>query len=301
MRKLDTSAVSGTVGLPLKAGSLVHIQLAYQEAISALGKALAGSAYDPTKMYVLNGCVNSGSGNNYNISAGSVFYNGEMYLVDAAVFSVSGANVAVGIVPNPPGNTIGLSFFSDVTADPVQFTDGIDRNVHQIRKCVVQPGLSGSGAANYLDWIDVNRRIQGGIGDIKMWVAPGLLGNYFDSVTGAGIHPYTTGWQICNGQNGSKDMRGKVPVGYDPDDSDFDAPFNNVGGSKTHTNTLAEMAQHAHGYTKTGEFGTGPANFLGGGTYDPSHFAEETDTQGNSTPYSIMNPYRSVLWVQRVA
>ncbi|MFX1704590.1 hypothetical protein PV783_11585 [Chitinophaga sp. CC14] len=299
MRKLDTSAVSGTVGLPLKAGSLVHIQLAYQEALSALGKALAGSAYDPTKMYVLNGCVNSGSGNNYNISAGSVFYNGEMYLVDAAVFSVSGANVAVGIVPNPPGNTIGLSFFSDVTADPVQFTDGIDRNVHQIRKCVIQAGLSGSGAANYLDWIDITKRLQGSIGQITMWKWPAgdLYSKYFDA-NGAGIHPYTIGWHDMNGLGNTIDMRGRIPVGWTPADPDFNAPFNNVGGSKTHQNTIEEMAPHSH----TLNIPKLQANADSSGTPDYVAIeAGETGITGGGEVYSIMNPYRSVLWVQRVA
>ncbi|HWB91963.1 MAG TPA: hypothetical protein VG605_08930 [Puia sp.] len=151
MRKLDTSAISSSIGLPVKSGTLQHIQLAYQEALGEIAKAITGSAYDPTKAYILNGCVNSGSGSNYSISAGSIFFNGEVYLVDAASFSISGSNVAVG--------AFATTFFAAANADPVQFTDGITRTIHQIRKIVLQPGLSGSGAADYNAWVRLNLNI----------------------------------------------------------------------------------------------------------------------------------------------
>ncbi|MGN7818788.1 hypothetical protein ACTJJB_01590 [Chitinophaga sp. 22536] len=278
---------------------MVHLQLAYQEAIAALGQCLAGAAYNPSKVYVLNGCVNSGSGTTYNISAGSVFYNGEVYLVDAASFTISGPNVAVGIVPNPPTVTTGLSFYSDVIADPVQFTDGVNRNVHQIRKCVIQPGLSGSGAANYNDFIDITRRIQGGVGDIKIWKWPsGNYSDYFD-VSGAGIHPYTVGWHDCNGQGGAIDMRGRTTFGWDAAQAEFTTPFNSVGGQNMKALIEAEMPAHTHTYERVGS-GTGTSNFLGGGTFNPAGTPLPTSSKGLGQPFSMLNPYRAVLWVQRL-
>lgn len=151
MKKLDVSAVTSSIGLPVKSGSLSHVQAAYQEALGELAKAIAGTGYDPTKVYILNGCANTGSGSNYVISAGSVFFNGEVYLVDATSFTISGPNVAVGLRT--------LTFFTAANADPVQFTDGITRTIHQIWKIVPQSGLSGSGAGNYLDWVQLNLNI----------------------------------------------------------------------------------------------------------------------------------------------
>jgi hypothetical protein len=298
MRKLDTSAVTTTVGLPLKAGSLVHLQLAYQEAISALGQALAGSAYNPGKVYVLSGCVNSGSGNNYNISAGSIFYNGEVYLVDAASFTISGANVAVGVVPNPPTVTTGLTYFSDVIADPVQFTDGVNRNVHQIRKCVIQPGLSGSGAANFLDFIDITKRLQGSIGEIKMWKWPGgLYSDYFNG-NGVGIHPYTIGWHDCNGLDGAVDMKGRAPFGWDPGDGLFNTPFNSVGGAKTQLLNESNLPPHHHTIEacSDGVPGIDGVQFNG-----RKNTTANTGDTGGGASFSILPPYRAVLWVQRLS
>ncbi len=129
--------------MPIKSGTLNHIQSAYQEAISAAIQGFIGQAYNPAAAYILNGCINTGSGGNYAISAGAVFYNGEVLLVPAASFAVSGSNVAVGVIntafdTNPADN-----------ADPVAFTDGSSYNVHQIRTVVFQPGLSGSGAFDF--------------------------------------------------------------------------------------------------------------------------------------------------------
>jgi len=151
MKHVKTDSISTTVGFPVKSGTLQHIQAAYGEAISEVVKAITGYNYDPTKAYILNGCVNSGSGSNYIISAGSVFLNGEVYLVDAATFTLSGSNVAVGKITE--------SFFSAFNADSVEFTDGTLRNVHQILKMVIQAGLSGSGDANFLDFVRLNLNI----------------------------------------------------------------------------------------------------------------------------------------------
>jgi hypothetical protein len=151
MKKLDTSAVNSTNGLPVKSGTLDHIQNAYAEAVAEAVKGMVGSIYSSVLMYVLNGCKNTGSGSNYIISAGSVFIGGEVYLVDAATFTITGSNVAVG--------SIVTTFFSASNADSVTFTDGVARNIHQIRKIVFAPGLSGSGAADYEDVQAINTNI----------------------------------------------------------------------------------------------------------------------------------------------
>jgi hypothetical protein len=142
MRKIDVSHIGSSVGMPVKSGTLVHLQLAYQEALNALAQSQIGSNYDSSKVYILYGCVNSGSGSTFTISAGAVFYNGEVYLVDAVSFTASGT--AVG--------TIGTTYFG-TNADPVTFTDSSTANVHQIRKMVIADATSGSGVADYTDWV----------------------------------------------------------------------------------------------------------------------------------------------------
>lgn len=151
MRHLKTTDITDTNALPVKSGTLDHLQLAYAEAIAEAVKGFIGSAYDSTKVYLLHGCVNSGSGSSYVISAGSVFFNGEVYLVDAASFTIAGSNVAVG--------SIFTGIFADATADPVTFTDGVARNIHQIKKIAYAAALSGSGAGDFSDLHHVNVNI----------------------------------------------------------------------------------------------------------------------------------------------
>lgn len=293
MKKIDYSAVTSTIAMPHKSGTFLHLQSAYQEGLSALGQCLAGSSYDPTKVYILHGLVNSGSGSNYNISSGSVFYGGEVYLVDAASFTISNPNVAVGIITT--------TFFAASDADPVEFDDGVLRNVHQIRKIKIQSGLSGSGAGNFLDFIDVTKRLQGALGEIKIWnwkFYGGAFTDYFNTATGLGIHPYTLGWAICDGQNLTDNMGGLMPVGYASGDPDFNTPFTDTGGEKTHVLLETELPPHQHPIpaTSTGAPGTNAVNFNGN-----QNTTVATGSTGGGQAHNNMPPYRAVLFVQRIA
>lgn len=141
MRKYDTSAITTTIAAPVKGGTFVHLQLAYQEALDAIAKAVIGPFPQANKVYVLFGCVNTGTYPTYTISAGAVYYNGEVYLVDAVTFTTSGGHVAVA--------SIATTYFTDQSADPVTFKDTSTHNMHQIRKIVLADGLSGSTIADF--------------------------------------------------------------------------------------------------------------------------------------------------------
>jgi hypothetical protein len=138
MRKLSTSSVSNTTAMPVKAGTLQHLQLAYQEAVNALARNVIRRDTDTTRAYILFGCVNSGTAGSMNVSAGAIYYAGEVYLVDAFTLTVTQAAVAA----------ITTTFYN-VNADPVTFTDGVPRNVHEIRKVTFSNAASGSGLFDF--------------------------------------------------------------------------------------------------------------------------------------------------------
>lgn len=139
MKKLDLSSVSATNQFPVKEGTLDFINLAYQEALTGLGNNIIGVKADPTYGYVLWGCVNSTGAPTFTISAGAIYYSGEVYLVDAVTLSAGTQTVVANIVITQyPTN-----------ADPVTFTDGVSRNVHNIRKIVFSVGASGSGIFDF--------------------------------------------------------------------------------------------------------------------------------------------------------
>lgn len=62
-----------------------------------------------------------------------------------------------------------------------------------------------------------------------------------------------TGWAICDGTNGTPDLRGRVPVGLKSTDADFDT-LGETGGAKTHQLTTAEMPTHNHNVSVTNSF-----------------------------------------------
>ena len=58
-----------------------------------------------------------------------------------------------------------------------------------------------------------------------------------------------SGWYLCNGSNGTPDLRGRFVVGYSNTDSDYDV--GDTGGSASVTLTSAQMPNHAHFFSTT--------------------------------------------------
>lgn len=52
-------------------------------------------------------------------------------------------------------------------------------------------------------------------------------------------------WALCNGANGTPDLRSRFVVGYNPGEGDYDA-IGKTGGAKTVTLTEAQMPAHNH-------------------------------------------------------
>ena len=60
--------------------------------------------------------------------------------------------------------------------------------------------------------------------------------------------PY--GWALCDGSNGTPDLRGRFIVGYNPNDTDYNA-IGRTGGAKLVTLITSHMPAHNHGGTLT--------------------------------------------------
>ncbi len=89
--------------------------------------------------------------------------------------------------------------------------------------------------------------------------------------------PY--GWALCDGTNGTPDLRGRFIVGYHPEKDDYNNPGDiseggtyagNRGGETTHKLTISEMPRHNHG---GGKHNHNIRHYdLGTGMYDPDLF-----------------------------
>ena len=181
MKKLDVSSITDSARFPIKSGTLAFLQQAYGEAFEGIIISLIGPTYNTTTMYVLSGCVNTGSGSNYTISGGYVFFNGEIYSVPSAGFSTTGTDVPVFVLFVGQFN---------INADPVTFTDNSVKNVHNIRQVLVQSGASGSGLADYSTRYVMSFNIPQQLNA----TGAGVSGTYPNLVfQGAGLQPLAVG------------------------------------------------------------------------------------------------------------
>lgn len=103
------------------------------------------------------------------------------------------------------------------------------------------------------------------------------------------------------------DFRGRVPVGYDVSQTEFNA-LNKAGGDKTHTLTEAEMPSHSHDFTYAGKsYGTWPllqnvgsphasVGFGAGAAFSPTR-PVGINNAGGGSPHNNLQPYRTAHFV----
>lgn len=159
---------------------------------------------------------------------------------------------------------------------------------------------------------DVLKRLVTTIGEIKM---VGVSPVSFDS-TGLGRYSWK-GFALCNGQNGTLDLRGRTPFAYDersnnPFNNIWDADYNTVGqtgGQKLKTLNIAEMPEHTHapanaGYMRrsnSGELVT-PVTWDTQGSGSEMNIVQYADEvpKGGGNSFDIRPPYMTLLFVQRI-
>lgn len=101
--------------------------------------------------------------------------------------------------------------------------------------------------------------------------------------------------EIPEGWTEYVDLRGRMPIGQNPDDSDFSS-LRSSGGSKNKALTLAELPSHFFNYLKAvkgrGYRTASDDNPFGG--YETA----TTNTIGENQAFSLMNPYRIVHFIK---
>lgn len=137
MKTIDTSNVTSSSRQPLLGRSITHLNEGMVETFNSILKRIITN-YTTNDVVIIDGLVDSGTvGVNYNISAGSVYYNGELYQVAA------GSGAFAGTVAVLTATT------TYQTGDPVTMTDGTLKNVHKINTMVISNAASGSGTKDY--------------------------------------------------------------------------------------------------------------------------------------------------------
>jgi microcystin-dependent protein len=119
-----------------------------------------------------------------------------------------------------------------------------------------------------------------------------------------------SGWYLCDGSNGTPDLRDRFIIG-----AGTSYAVGATGGSATHTLTTAEMPSHTHTATVTdpghshtvqGFIVSGASSnqtgVLGAGTTtgtSTTGITVSNSTTGSSTAFNILNPYYALAYVMK--
>lgn len=229
--------------------------LAFMQDAYDLLNALGELAGDLT---ILKGCTVTGS----TVSDGVVYINGEVLAFKGG----SGTQVIIK---------------EDVTELP--FEDGFNKEVEKVRYATF-----GVASTSYLwaDFIRINpmkivQRSAIPVGMISLWSGSPIA--------------LPDGWVLCDGTNGTPDLRGRFIVGYNPNDTDYNA-IGKVGGAKQVTLTIDQMPAHTHSYQAPLTSGDHPGGSSG---YDRPNSIESgtTGSRGGNQAHENRPPYYALAYI----
>lgn len=124
MKRYNPNRVTSLIGAPIKKGTMNFLQDANMEIFLETLKTIYGNEFNENGIYRLYGAQIDNAVGVATVTKGAIYYNGEIYQVDAATSSTL-SNI---------GLTISTTQFT-TNADPVTMSDGLTiYNLHDIRK-----------------------------------------------------------------------------------------------------------------------------------------------------------------------
>lgn len=174
----------------------------------------------------------------------------------------------------------GVKFYQDNTTVLLTLNQNQITKGGQIYKCIYDSDL-GSYSIIHIDKNNV--------------VPAGVIVSYTGTTA-----PF--GWAICDGTNGTPDLRSRFIVGTGPGVGLTNHSLNDVGGSERVTLSLGEMPKHSHNatiptfvnkdwYNNGGD--THPANENGTASVS-------TTEQGNNESHENMPPYYALTYIMKL-
>lgn len=203
---MNKADIQQTGGFPLETDTLNFMQEAYSF-LNNLGHLGGGSV-------IVSGCLEQGN----QVTDGVVFYNGELLEFKGGL-----KGTLVRVITESETRT---------------FENGQNKVVYRKRYMTFgNPGVAWSSFKRVKSLMELTSTIDSmnskltPVGAIIMW--------------GGNINEIPTGWKLCDGTNGTPDLRSRFVVGYNPSEADYNA-IGKTGGAKDVTLTEAQMPSHGH-------------------------------------------------------
>lgn len=138
MKKLDWTAVTASNGLVFEEQTFEHINDGHKDSYIAFVKASIPTSQHTGKLVILYGCVATGTNPGARtLTAGAVYYSGEIYQVASASFTTTGSQIGIWTLVDVDSATDE----STIKTASSSFSEHVLVN----SKFVFAAGLSGSG------------------------------------------------------------------------------------------------------------------------------------------------------------
>ena len=226
--------------------------------------------------------------NAINVGVNEVSDNAEKFV---SFFSGSTGNlpnqVDAGLKYNPSTNLLTTTVTTAQVAQNLTGTPSISVNAITASGSVTASSFIGDGSN--LTNIQAGQVVGNSIfvqGMIIMWNST--------------VATIPTGFVLCDGSNGTPDLRGRFVVGHHPSNNDYD--INDTGGSESVTLTVNQIPSHKH-TTSVDNAKLFPANggtsinFGGAGGYPATTFT--MDNTGGGQSHENRPPYYALCYIMK--
>jgi microcystin-dependent protein len=269
-----------TGGHPLHLDEFILMQDAYLDGFNALVRKLA-----PSGNMVIDGFHVDQSGPNVVYTSGWIAFNGEIYKVDSGTFP---KDTLLTLYVKPVQTTIAPS--------PQTYEDTTSKAVHVQRKAILKYQAGDVDGIVYSALAYPGVVIEGGI---LPWYPPTgtAVTDYFDT-TGLGIGK-GFGYAICNGLNGTLDLRGMfIPMATTVPYSGGSSPLRAILSGTTAsagteaglglvTLTTTQMPSHNHTITDSGHFHFCISGVDSGAAVGPTTYVSVGHSTGGNLGYGL--------------